>query len=434
MASAIAWLTPEMMTGQSLARRIVTAFVLMTAAVAGLFSLSISLTVGTVEDQLVSDSMNRHLDFVTAEVAQGRTPNLGPDLTLHITPTSDPTKTPAWLRDLTPGLHEQVFEDEAFHVLVRDDGRQRFYLVLDQEEFERREITLFRIVSIGFVLCVLAAWALGAMLARTVIAPVVRLSNQVQHRDQLLPVAPQLAPDYADDEVGKLAAAFDATLGQLRQAFEREQLFTSDVSHELRTPLMIIASSCEILLEQDHMSAGQRTQLERISRAAGEMNELVETFLGLARAPNTRETGGAGTRLSAVADEQVLRWRPEAEARGLTLELVTEVADDAHYRGPLLRAVMANLLRNAVHYTDHGFIRLVLRRSGFSVIDSGAGIPEDQRTQVFQPFIRGDSSRGDGIGIGLSLVQRICNRQGWTITLDEHAGGGCEFRVDFGAP
>ena len=137
--------------------------------------------------------------------------------------------------------------------------------------------------------------------------------------------------------------------------------------------------------------------------------------------------------LSAVADEQVLRWRPEAEARGLTLELVTEVADDAHYRGPLLRAVMANLLRNAVHYTDHGFVRLVLRRRGFSVIDSGAGIPEDQRTRVFQPFIRGDVSRGDGIGIGLSLVQRICNRQGWTIALDEHTGGGCEFRVDFGS-
>lgn len=422
-----------MVSGQSLARRIVTAFVLMTVAVAGLFSLSISLTVSTVEDQLVSDSMNRHLDFVIAEAAQGRTPNIGPDLTLHITPTRDTTSAPPWLQDLAPGLHEQVFDDEAFHVLVRDDGEQRYYLVLDQEEFERREITLFRIVSIGFVLCVLAAWALGAMLARTVIAPVVRLSNQVQHRDQLLPVAPQLAPDYANDEVGKLAAAFDTTLGQLRQAFEREQLFTSDVSHELRTPLMIIASSCEILLEQGHLSAAQRTQLERISRASGEMSELVETFLGLARAPNAREAGGASSRLSVVADEQALRWHPEAESRGLKLEVVTEASDDGQYQGPLLRVVMSNLLRNAVHYTDHGFVRLALRHRGFSVIDSGAGIPEDQRTRVFQPFIRGDASRGDGIGIGLSLVQRICNRQGWMITLAAHAGGGCEFRVDFGS-
>jgi signal transduction histidine kinase len=160
----------------------------------------------------------------------------------------------------------------------------------------------------------------------------------------------------------------------------------------------------------------------------------VETFLSLARAPNAREAGAASSRLSAVADEQVVRWRPEAEARGLTLECVTEAADDAHYQGPLLRAVMSNLLRNAVHYTDHGFVRLALRHHGFSVIDSGAGIPEDQRSRVFQPFIRGDASRGDGIGIGLSLVQRICHRKGWTITLDEHAGGCCEFRVDFESP
>jgi signal transduction histidine kinase len=88
-------------------------------------------------------------------------------------------------------------------------------------------------------------------------------------------------------------------------------------------------------------------------------------------------------------------------------------------------------VRNALHSTDHGFVRLVVRRGGFSVIDSGVGIPADQRARMFRPFARGDASRGDGIGIGLSLVQRICDSQGWTIRLNERAGGGCDFRVDF---
>nr|GFD58533.1 hypothetical protein [Tanacetum cinerariifolium] len=66
----------------------------------------------------------------------------------------------------------------------------------------------------------------------------------VRHRDQLLGLAPPLAPDYAADEVGELAVAFDATLGRLRDALSRERLFTSDVSHELRTPLMVLATSC----------------------------------------------------------------------------------------------------------------------------------------------------------------------------------------------
>jgi len=98
-----------------------------------------------------------------------------------------------------------------------------------------------------------------------------------------------------------------------------------------------------------------------------------------------------------------------------------------------VRAVISNLLRNALHYTDQGFVRLVLRSGSFSVCDSGAGIPPDRRETIFQPFVRGDASRGDGLGLGLSLVQRICRQQGWRIRLDEYPGGGCEFRVDFSA-
>ena len=80
-------------------------------------------------------------------------------------------------------------------------------------------------VMAGFLFSVLAASILGWLLARRVMAPVARLARQVRHRDQLLPVAPPLAPDYADDEVGQLAAAFDATLGYLRQALEARAFF-----------------------------------------------------------------------------------------------------------------------------------------------------------------------------------------------------------------
>jgi HAMP domain-containing protein len=68
-------------------------------------------------------------------------------------------------------------------------------------------------------------------MARKVMAPVSRLAQQVRHRDQQDPLAPPLAPQYPDDEVGQLAAAFDSALGQLRHSLERERLFTSDVSH-----------------------------------------------------------------------------------------------------------------------------------------------------------------------------------------------------------
>ena len=92
---------------------------------------------------------------------------------------------------------------------------------------------------------------------------------------------------------------------------------------------------------------------------------------------------------------------------------------------------MGNLLRNALHYTDKGFIRLTLLEHGFTVEDSGVGIPEEKREAMFQPFVRGNEQRGEGLGLGLSLVQRICENQGWTVDLETMEPNGCRFIVGF---
>lgn len=90
---------------------------------------------------------------------------------------------------------------------------------------------------------------------------------------------------------------------------------------------------------------------------------------------------------------------------------------------------MANLLRNALHYTESGFVRLVIGSGEFRVEDSGNGIPLEQHELIFQPFIRGTQARGDGLGLGLSLVKRICSKQGWTISVHNLPNGGACFNV-----
>jgi len=226
--------------------------------------------------------------------------------------------------------------------------------------------------------------------------------------------------------------AFDATLGRLRQALTRERLFTSDVSHELRTPLMVLASSCELLLENPGIDQRGRAQVERIARASEEMRELVQTFLMLARAQ--REDAGAAPQhtLGQVADNLLGLWREPIESKGLNLVFEPGNPPDTRYNATLLNAVMGNLLRNALHYTEHGFIRLSLLANGFVVEDSGVGIPEEKREAMFQPFVRGSEKRGEGLGLGLSLVQRICENQGWSVTLSTMQPNGCRFEVDLG--
>lgn len=418
-----------MVSKQPLLQRIVIAFVLMGLAVSGLFSLSIVAVVHFVEEHLVSQELERELSIVIQEdLARGQAPRLDSS-TRFFAPHLPAYPVPQQFAEAGEGFSEVVEGEQAFYVFKRRENGQVFMLVEEQHEFEAREQVLFNVVLAGFLLSVLAAWGMGWLLARRVMAPVIRLANQVRHRDQLHQLAPALAPDYPDDEVGHLAAAFDSTLGQLRHSLEREQLFTSDVSHELRTPLMVIASSCELLAEAPNLDARQREQVLRIGRATEEMRDLVQTFLILARAKQEASSQGGSATLAMVADEQSRRWAPLIREKGLHFELIEQGADSALYDLSFLRTVMSNLLRNALHYTEQGTVRLILESGGFRVEDSGVGIPPEQQEQMFRPFVRGAQSRGEGLGLGLSLVKRICAHQGWQVRVRDLPPQGSAFEV-----
>jgi signal transduction histidine kinase len=415
---------------QSLSRRIVIAFVLMTLLVGGTFSVGIVETVHQVEERLISSELGGDLGrFLQMESLADWRHEPEPGQLFYFSGGLGDFALPADLQELSPGFHEVFREDKSFHGFVQLVDGRRYVLLQDQSEFEDREQLLFAVVLVGFLISLALSGLLGWLLARKVIEPVVRLSRQVRQPDQLLDEAPQLARDYAGDEVGQLAASFDTTLGLLRRALMRERLFTSDVSHELRTPLMVLASSCELLLESPGLDERGRDRVRRMAAATEEMRGLVQTFLLLAR---SRQDDGGVTQSSVreVADALVEQWRPAIEAKGLRFEYRPQHAGNGHYNGPLLRSVMGNLLRNAWHYTEQGRIVLCLGEHGFLVEDSGVGIPAAEREAMFQPFVRGGSARGEGLGLGLSLVQRICESQGWSVELSDAEPSGCRFLVN----
>ncbi|KKN57788.1 hypothetical protein LCGC14_0558760 [marine sediment metagenome] len=416
------------MSKQPLVRRIVIAFTLMTLVVSGGFSLGIVAIVHFIEEHLVSQEMNEELDSILQkDIAHGLAPRL--DLKTRLFASHMPGyEIPKNFIGLDEGFNEVVTDTEAYYVYIRDLPQQRYLLVQEQAEFEARENALFATVFAGFLLSGLAAWLLGWLMARTIIAPLVRLAQQVRHRDQLLTLAPNLAPDYPADEVGHLAAAFDETLGQLRNSLERERFFTSDVSHELRTPLMVIASSAE-LLETAALDERGSSQVNRIQRATAEISELVETFLLLARANSqSNPLSGHGT-LEQVAQEQTERWAPRFSEQGLAFQLIVEENNTALLHSGLLSTVMSNLLRNALHYTASGEVRLLLTASGFRVEDTGQGVSSEQQDNIFKPFVRGPEARGEGLGLGLSLVKRICAHQRWQVRMYSLPTAGSCFEV-----
>lgn len=416
---------------QPLARRILLSFMLLTALIAGINAWAIIAVVQVVEEDLIGDEMRQEMEMVeTVYLTEGRIPDLTGGSALYV-PTLKAQPLPAAFAGLHPGFQEVVGENGAWHVLETSIEGHRFILARNQDAFEAREQVLYKVVIGGFLLAVALAWLIGRLTVRRVIDPVIRLAGQVRGRDQMVALAPPLAADYGDDELGQLAMAFDLAFSQLRRAVDRERLFTSDVSHELRTPLMIVGTSAELLLRGE-LSERARRQVERIARAAGEMQALIEVFLELARAQGAQLAPGEGVSLAAMADEQSQLWAEEIATRGLSFVRRSEGELPGLWHPTLLRVVMGNLLRNAAHYTERGEIRLILASDGFRVEDTGPGISPAERAQLFQPFVRGRGARGEGLGLGLSLVRRICEQQGWQIDALNLDGGGSCFVVRLG--
>ena len=293
-------------------------------------------------------------------------------------------------------------------------------------------------VSLAVVVLVLTAvvWGLAHRLTgralqpvRTIAATARDITEQDLHR--------RVDLDLPADELGELAATFNAMLGRLEAAFAALQQFTADAAHELRAPLAVLRAELEVSLAKQR-TAAEHVATERV--ALGEIERLAhiaDQLLTLTRA----DAGALVPDLQPVdlgdlVDETVERWRPLAAEKGVRLS--AEVGDEGSTQGDpvLLRRVLDNLLDNGVRHTPQGgtvAVKLALdgARWRIDVSDTGPGVPESVRGTLFERFTRGDVARGrdtGGAGLGLALCRAIVELHSGTIALGD-GGPGATFVV-----
>lgn len=281
-------------------------------------------------------------------------------------------------------------------------------------------------LGIGVLVMTLSSALLGFWLAGRVIAPVGELAMRLadlRPEDHRVP----LALDFPCDEVGMLARNFDGYLRTLATFIEREQAFTADVSHELRTPLAVIKGASEVLLDDPGLSEAQRLRVERITRSTRAMSELVKALLLLAREEES-DVLESGCVVGEVLQRIVEDHRYLLHHKPVEIKLDIQAQAFLPVECTLLRVVLANLIRNALYYTEQGHVSISLDENGVSVKDTGIGIPKEQIHRIFDRFHVGAAGSG---GIGLSLVKRICQRCGWYIDIDSQEGRGTLIRLSF---
>lgn len=237
-------------------------------------------------------------------------------------------------------------------------------------------------------------------------------------------------------------AELSAAKDEAERASRAKSEFLSTMSHELRTPLNAILGFSQLMQLQPDTSASQRENLDEILKAGRHLLELINQVLDLAKV----ESGHVDLAIEnvdcrALLDDCLRLIGPTAQARRVELRLLADALPET----PLVRAdptrlrqVLLNLMSNAVKYNrEDGQVRIWLeagarRRLRVLVQDTGAGIPAERQSELFQPFnrIEAHNSAVEGAGIGLVISRTLVEAMGGRIGFESHVGVGSTFWVE----
>ena len=237
-------------------------------------------------------------------------------------------------------------------------------------------------------------------------------------------------------ELNQLSVSYNRMLERLSDAFEIQRQFTANAAHELRTPLSLMQVQLDLYHSNRHPDNDADTvqMIQMVTEQNERLSKMVKTLLDMSEL----QTVGRDDEiiLDALVDEVLEDLEPLAETKNIRLigkcKDITMVGSDI-----LIYRLVYNLVENAIKYNHSGGQVIVTadrkeKHVYLSVEDTGAGIPEELKERVFEPFFRVDKSRSrelGGVGLGLALVREIVRVHDGSITVKSNPSGGTTFEV-----
>ncbi|MEM8997954.1 MAG: HAMP domain-containing sensor histidine kinase, partial [Acidobacteriota bacterium] len=319
------------------------------------------------EDQLLLRQISLELESYLdrhPQVLSGATPPpmISRFFSVHAGAGSLPPDLRRQAAELPPGLHEisrRSGDGEDYFLAVRETEQPgtRLFVVYDVRPLEASawwysEIPVL-LVACSVVFSIGLIWASGY--SRRVLEPLTGLAQAVGRESRPAGLAETLARRNDPVELAQLSRALEGSMKIIDDFVHREKEFTRNASHELRTPLSVIRSAAE-LLSYEPLSEPARGRLRRIQRSASQMEELIETFLWLAR--QHPPTARARVRLRPLVERIVESHRHVLGSRPVEVVVEVEAALEVAAHGPILAVVLANLIKNAFYSTRRGSVTI----------------------------------------------------------------------------
>lgn len=265
--------------------------------------------------------------------------------------------------------------------------------------------------------------------------PIRELSDKIE-KVQAQNLADSRIEENQVKELNQLSVSYNRMLERLSDAFEIQRQFTANAAHELRTPLALMQVQLDLYHSNSHPDNDADTvqMIKMVTEQNDRLNKMVKTLLDMSEL----QTVGRDDEiiLDALVDEVLEDLEPLAEGKNIRLigkcKDITMVGSDI-----LIYRLVYNLVENAIKYNHSGGQVTVSadRKENhvyLSVEDTGAGIPEELKERVFEPFFRVDKSRSrelGGVGLGLALVREIVRVHDGSITVKANPSGGTIFEV-----
>lgn len=362
-------------------------------------------------------AFNRQLSEISGRIAlqvekHGEIPA---HLPLHISAYIDLSTVPqdlkAFVTNRSPGVFE-VADDADFHaaiIPILSTGQKLFifYDVSSIEITDRIEnFILIALIGIGIGVFLLG-WSLARALSNRILNPVSELAEAVQSIS-LDERGTELSAFNSPDEIGMLSKKINQLLKRISDFTRREREFTSHASHELRTPVSVIKNAVEILRRRTKESdSGIMQPLARIERSVKDIEMLINTFLMLARQGQDTDKDETSD-LERVAEHVVDSYRYLMKSKPVQVRIQATGAVCIKAPESLVTIALGNLVRNAFAYTMKGNVEIIVSPDRISVSDSGPGMDDTGRKS----------------GIGLTIVERLCERMNWQFTISGTPGKG----------
>lgn len=416
--------------GSPLFRKIMASILLASVFFLTLLSVVVFYSNEILEDDLLARQTGFELQNIQKLLAQdpdAALPNSA-SLSFYLDSRRDRQPIPEYIAGLADGVHHDIkIDGKAYHVMIARSGDDRIYIRSDITEIERSEELLSTILLVAWVVLLCLTFVIARLLSQKLSEPIAQLS-QALTRINPGQRGIRLSHRFEDDEVGRIAQAFDSYTEKMDDYVEKQMAFAAMASHELRSPLTIVQTSADLISCRRQEDADTATHLEKIQRAAANMTNMIHALLAVTR-DQPIESAAQKLAPGELVDEIIESMAPEISAKQIDIENRLHNDSVVEADRTLLTVVLTNLIKNGVKHGEQSRIEVDMQDQVLTIADNGIGIDEDSLRRIFDFGYRGHDSQGYGVGLYISKL--ICDYQSWGLELVPNPQGGIIARIDF---